>query len=117
MRALEDVRYEAMERGDAEAVAALCHPDLTYAHSNGARDTLASLTDKIRDGVFVYGPIEHPIEQVLVSGTTGVVVGQMRARVEVSGDVRQLNNTAVAVWTREAAGWRLLAYQPTPLLA
>ncbi|QDO88117.1 nuclear transport factor 2 family protein [Ornithinimicrobium ciconiae] len=116
LRDLEDARYQAMERGDADAVAALCHPDLTYAHSNGARDSLETLVKKIADKVFVYGPIDHPIAQVIINGSTGVVVGGMRARVEVNGEERNLNNTAIAVWARGDAGWRLVAYQPTPLL-
>ena len=114
IRELEDQRYAAMERGDADAIEALLHPQAVYTHSNGARDTRSSLVDKVRQGHFVYGPIEHPVQTVVVVGDTAVVTGDMRARVLVEGVARTLDNCALAVWTREGEGWLLLAYQPTP---
>ena len=117
LRDLEDARYAAMENGDVDAFARLCHPALSYSHSNGARDTFETMVDKLRKRVFVYGPIDHPIERIVIEGSMALVIGQMSAPVEVNGVPRTLNNAALAVWTRGDGAWRLLAYQPTPLLA
>jgi hypothetical protein len=35
--------------------------------------------------------------------------------VVVNGSLRHLNSAALTVWVRRANGWRLLAFQPTPL--
>lgn len=115
IRALEDRRYAAMERGDAQDLERLCHPDLVYTHSNGARDTRTTLVDKVRAGHFEYGPIDHPVEHLVVQDGTAVVAGRMRCTVRVDGEERQLDNSCLAVWSRGADGWLLLAYQPTPL--
>lgn len=111
---LEHARYRALEAGDADALAALCHPGLVYTHSNGARDDLASMRRKVQQKVFVHGPIDHPVDRIVLDGSTGIVVGSMRAQVWVNGEERHLDNASLAVWTRTEQGWRLLAYQPTP---
>lgn len=115
IRDLEDRRYAAMERGDADEIESLCHPDLIYTHSTGMRDTRTTLVGQIRAGHFDYGPIEHPIEHLVIDGTTAVVAGRMRCRVRVDGEERELDNSCLAVWSQGRDGWLLLAYQPTPL--
>ena len=117
IRALEDQRYRAMERGDVEVLGRLFHPELNYSHSNGAQDTRESLLDLISKGHFVYGPIEHPIDRIVITGGTALVVHAMKAVVQVGGEERKLNNSALAVWVREGEEWLLAGYQPTPLPA
>ncbi|WP_329138504.1 nuclear transport factor 2 family protein [Streptomyces sp. NBC_01476] len=113
IRALEDERYQAMLDGDLPALERLCAGELVYTHSNAERDTKESYLDKVKEGVFVYHWIEHPIEQLTVIGDCAVVAGQMRAHVTNRGEERQLDNACLAVWARTDAGWRFVAYQPT----
>ncbi|MFF1354670.1 nuclear transport factor 2 family protein [Streptomyces sp. NPDC058297] len=115
IRALEDTRYEAVIAGDVEAFAALAHPELAYTHSNAAVDTLDSYLEKLRSGFYVYHRIEHPVDRILVSGNTAVVVGEMHADLTARGVRKTLANRSLAVWVREGDHWLLLAYQPTVL--
>ena len=115
IRALEDERYEAVLRGDFDAFAALAHPELTYTHSNGAVDSLDSYREKVENGFYLYHRIDHPVDKVVVSGDTALVVGEMHADITAGGTRKTLANRALAVWVRADDRWRLLAYQPTVL--
>lgn len=113
--AAEDERYRAMVDGDLDALDRLCADELSYAHSSGARDTKEQYFGKVRSGYYDYHRIDHPVERVEVLGDTAVVVGRMTADLSVDGTRKTIDNLSLAVWTRTAAGWRLLAYAPTRL--
>jgi hypothetical protein len=113
----EERRYRAMLDADLVALDELCADELSYAHSSGVRDTKATYLEKVRSGYYVYRRIDHPTERVEVVGDTAIVVGRMTADLTVAGTERTIDNLALAVWARTAAGWRLLAYAPTRLPA
>ncbi|QXJ26783.1 nuclear transport factor 2 family protein [Actinomadura graeca] len=104
-----------MIAGDVDRFAALAHPDLAYTHSNAVVDTLDSYREKVRSGYYVYHRIDHPVDRILVHGTTAVVVGEMHADITAGGTRKTLANRAIAVWVFEDDRWLLLAYQPTVL--
>jgi uncharacterized protein (TIGR02246 family) len=114
IRSLEDRRYDAITRGDLDAFAALSHPELTYTHSSGVVDTLEAYRKKCESGYYVYHRIEHPIDRVVVSGDTALVIGEMNAEITAGGEAKTLANSALAVWVRHEGDWRLIAYQATP---
>ncbi|MEO3830254.1 nuclear transport factor 2 family protein [Actinomadura sp. B10D3] len=115
IRFLEDARYAAVIAGDVEAFSALAHPDLAYTHSNADVDTLESYREKVRSGFYVYHRIDHPVDRIVVSGDTAVVLGEMHADITAGGTRKTLANRSLAVWVRESDRWLLLAYQPTVL--
>ncbi len=110
----ENARYAAAIAADEQAFRRLAHPALTYAHSDGRRDTLDEYLTKLTTGALNYHAIDHPVTDVVISGDTAVVVGHMRAELTVGGRTKTLNNSCIAVWVRENGQWLLLAYQPTP---
>lgn len=111
--ALEDRRYDAIVAGDLDAFAAVCLPDLIYTHSSATTDTLESYVEKVKSGHYVYHRIEHPVDKVVVSGDTALVLGRMVASISVAGTPKELDNTSLAVWVREAGTWKFAAYAPT----
>ena len=113
--AAEDRRYEALLGPDLPALERLFHERLSYAHSSGVRDTKAEYLAKIASGYYDYQRSEHPVERVELLGDTAVVVGRMNADLRVEGTPKQLDVLALAVWTREAGEWQLVAYASTPL--
>ncbi|MEE3850938.1 nuclear transport factor 2 family protein [Gordonia sp. LSe1-13] len=112
--AAENDRYTAAIAADEDAFRRIAHPALTYAHSDGRRDTLDEYLAKLVSGALDYHSIEHPIADVVISGDTAVVIGEMRAELTVGGRRKNIDNTCIAVWVRENGLWLLLAYQPTP---
>jgi ketosteroid isomerase-like protein len=111
--ALEDHRYDAIVAGDIDAFAAVCHAELLYTHSSATTDTLESYTEKVKSGHYVYHRIEHPVDKVVVLGDTALVLGRMIASISVAGVPKELDNTSLAVWVRDAGAWKLAAYAPT----
>jgi ketosteroid isomerase-like protein len=113
IRALEDRRYQAMTDADVATLDELLSDDLVYGHSDATRDTKQSYLDKVASGYFDYGPLSHPEAGIVVHGDVAVVTGDMRGEVQVQGQVRVLNSSALAVWARAGGRWALLAFQPT----
>lgn len=115
--ALEDRRYAAMLAGDVAALDELSSDALVYTHSRGDRDTKASYLSRVAEGFFVYHEIAHPVEKLVVNDAAALVFGRMSARARVGGEERRLDNACLAVWLREAGGWKFAAFQPTPILS
>jgi hypothetical protein len=115
--AAEDRRYRAALDADLTVLGELCARELSYAHSSGARDTKDQYLEKVRSGYYVYRHIDHPVERVAVLGDSAIVVGRMTADLDVDGIPKTIDNLALAVWTRAAGSWQLLAYAPTSLPA
>jgi len=115
IRRLENERYAAMIAGDAVVLDRLLSDRLVYGHSNAGRDSKDSYLERIRDRTFVYESIDHPEERIIIAGGAVVVLGAMIASVYRSGELHTLRNSACAVWA-EDGNWRLVAYQPTPIL-
>ena len=115
--AQENARYAAAVAADTDAIRRVAHPSLTYAHSDGRRDTLDEYLKKLSSGTLNYHSIEHPITDVVITGDTAVVIGRMRAHLTVGGLEKTIDNSCIAVWVRQEGRWVLLAYQPTPLTA
>ena len=100
-----------MVDADLDALDELCADELSYAHSNGARDTKAEYFGKVRSGYYDYHRIDHPVERVEVVGDTAIVVGRMTADLHSGGVRKTIDNLALAVWaatTGRGACW------PTP---
>jgi hypothetical protein len=116
IRALEDARYQAMLDGNISALDELCSQDLIYSHSRGEYDDKRSYLEKVSSGVFIYHEISHPVDRILIVSDAALVTGQMTARVSVIGEMRTINNRYLAVWFRQDGNWKLVAYQPTPIV-
>jgi uncharacterized protein (TIGR02246 family) len=114
INALEDERFDAIVEGDLEKFAELCHEQLVYTHSDGSRDTLESYIGKVRQGIYNYHRISHPVDEIIVIGDVALVIGRMIADLTINGTPKALDNTSLAVWIREEEQWKFLAYQPTP---
>lgn len=111
---LEDKRYAAVLNQDYDTFESLCHADLVYGHTGGNRDSLDTYLAKLRTGALRYHRIDHPMENIVLVGDTALVTGLMTAYVTVNGATKTLNNSALAVWTKDAGEWKFVAYQPTP---
>lgn len=116
IRAVEARRYAAMLAGDVRELAEVLDVDLTYIHSDGSSDNRDSYLAKVTSGYFIYRQIEAPIERVNAFDDTAVITGRMLAEVVVAGETRRLANASLAVYRRRGAIWRLVAFQPTPLI-
>ena len=112
--ALEARRYQALTDGDLGTLDELFSADLVYTHSDATADTKQSYLDRLANGFFRYGPLEHPEHGIVVRGDCALVFHDMRGEVLIDGQTKRvLNSRSLAVWVRENGNWRLLAFHPT----
>lgn len=113
---LENGRYDAVLSQNFDTLAGLCHADLIYGHSGGNRDSLDEYLGKLRTGALRYEHIDRVVDTILIAGDAALIIGGMRAALIVNGRKKTINNSYLAVWTKENGDWRFIAYQPTPRL-
>ena len=112
---MEQRRRQAMIESDIGALTEIFADELVYNHSNGSRDTKASLLEKLADGSLDYLEIENPDQEIMVVGQTAVVTARMIARIRVGGTLRSPNNKTLAVWLLRDGRWQFLAFQAAAL--
>jgi ketosteroid isomerase-like protein len=116
IRALEARRYAAMRAGDVEALGALLSERLVYSHSDATQDSRDSYLETLSSGSLRYHDIRFETKAVLAAGAdAAIALGNMGADIRRNGAEKTIGAMTCAVWSREADGWRLLAYQPTAL--
>lgn len=115
IQGLENKRYAAVLNQDFDTLTGLCHAELVYGHTGGNRDSLDTYLNKLRTGTLRYHRIDHPVYKIVLIGDTALVFGQMNADLTVNGSNKTLNNSTLAVWTKDGGEWKFTAYQPTPV--
>jgi uncharacterized protein (TIGR02246 family) len=114
----ENAFYEALERGDLEAMMAVWAEDeeIICVHPTGPR---LSGPDQVRESwakIFSggTGPRVHITQQVAVTGMM-IAVHSVHENFSVEGDVRaQIPVVATNVYLRTAAGWRMIVHHASP---
>jgi uncharacterized protein (TIGR02246 family) len=114
----ENAFYEALERGDLEAMMAVWAEDeeIICVHPTGPR---LSGQDQVRESwakIFSggAGPRVHITQQVAVTGMM-IAVHSVHENFTVEGDARsQVPIVATNVYLRTAAGWRMIVHHASP---
>ena len=117
IRLLESRRYRAMCEADAQTLDQLLGDSLVYTHSYGGADSKSSYLDGMRSKKWVYRAIERPVEDIQMHGDCAVVTGQVRIELLSDGKPKTLNSRFTNIWVKGAKGWRMVAWQSTPLPA
>jgi uncharacterized protein (TIGR02246 family) len=114
----ENAFYEALERGDLEAMMAVWAEDeeIICVHPTGPR---LSGQDQVRESwakIFSggAGPRVQITQQVAVTGMM-IAVHSVHENFSVEGDARsQVPIVATNVYLRTAAGWRMIVHHASP---
>lgn len=117
IRKLEDRRYRAMCEADAATLEELLADTLVYTHSNASTDGKASYIASVKAKKWNYRKIERPVESIQVHGACAVVTGQVRIDILIEGAPKTLNSRYTNVWVKGPSGWRMTAWQSTPIPA
>jgi ketosteroid isomerase-like protein len=110
----ESRRCAAMLAGDVAALDRLLDPRLHFSHANGSVDNKAEYLAKIAAGRIGYISIAWSEQKLMELGDTALLAGRMSTVVTVDGNQKRLENQVLSVWTQQQ-GWRLVAFQSTPL--
>jgi ketosteroid isomerase-like protein len=115
--AAEEARYAAMIAQDFAALDRLLAEDLLYTHSNAETDTKAGYLAALRSGKYRYRAVRREGVTVRLHGQVALVNGRSFIDVDVEGTPRALSNVFINVWVQTPQGWRMTAWQSTPLPA
>lgn len=112
----EKQRCAAMLKNDAAGLDAILDPRLSFAHATGAVDNKAAYLAKMAEGKIDYIAVEWNDPVVTALGEAHALLnGRMGTHVRVNGVEKQLDNRVTTVWAASDKGWRLLAFQSTPM--
>ena len=117
IRRVENLRFEAMVRGDLVALAEILSEDLTYTHTTGRVDSKAQLLASLECGQLQYESITPKDIQVRVYGPVGVVTGVslMRTKRRDSNEATGFRIRFTDVYVKKRDLWQLVAWQSTRL--
>ena len=109
----DDNRFEAMRKGDWDALEAALADDLTYVHSTARLESKAEHIGNLRAGKPHYRGIAPRDRMARVSGNTGVVSGVSEMHVENAGKEQRFTVRYLAVYAKSGDQWRMIAWQST----
>jgi ketosteroid isomerase-like protein len=115
IRQRETRRFEAIVRGDVAALDDILSEDLTYTHATGVFETKAEFIAKLKSGQLRYESFAPEEVVVRVYGTTGVVTGVARVKVQVKGEHLSLQLRFTNVYVKQGDRWQMVAWQATRL--
>jgi ketosteroid isomerase-like protein len=115
IRQREIRRFEAMLRVDVAALDDILSEDLTYTHATGVFETKAEFIAKLKSGQVKYESLVPEDMRVRVYGTTGVVTGLARVKVQVKGEHLSFQLRFTDAYVKKGDRWQMVAWQATRL--
>jgi len=115
IRQRETRRFEAVVRGDIAALDDILSDDLSYTHATGVYETKAEFIAKLKSGQLKYESLTPEDMLVRVYGTTGVVTGVARVKVQVKGEPLSFQLRFTDVYVKKGDRWQMVAWQATRL--
>jgi hypothetical protein len=112
----EKRRCAAMLANDAAALDALLDPRLSFSHATGQVDDKPAYMAKMAAGRIDYVAIDWSEGKVIrLAPDAALLTGRMTSDVRVEGVGKRLDNRVLAAWSLGDGGWRIVAFQSTPL--
>jgi ketosteroid isomerase-like protein len=109
----DDNRFEAMRKGDWDALDGALADDLTYVHSTARLESKAEHNGNLRAGKPHYRGIAPRDRKARVHGGIGVVNGVSEMHVENAGKEQRFTVRYLAVYAKSGDAWRMIAWQST----
>ena len=112
VRALERRRVEMTRANDADGLEPLLDENLIYVNSAGGIYDKHTYLRKIRTSCLTYDEDFDVREtEVRVLDNLIIFVGVMLGHSRLEGEQQVLRYRCLAVWRKDRAGWRMLAWQ------
>ena len=112
VRALERRRIEMMRANDADALEPLLDENLIYVNSLGGMYDKPSFLRKIRTNCLTYDD-DFDVRETEIRLLDNLIIfaGVMLGHSRLEGEQQVLRFPCLAVWRKDDAGWRMLAWQ------
>jgi ketosteroid isomerase-like protein len=115
IRQRETRRFEAIVQKDLAALDDILSDDLSYTHTTGTHETKTEFIGKLKSGQLKYESLTPEDIRVRVYGTTGVVTGVARVKVQVKGEALRFRLRFTDVYVKKENRWQMVAWQATRL--
>jgi ketosteroid isomerase-like protein len=112
VRALERQRIEAMRTNDVEVLARLLHDQLIYVNSAGEMYDKTSYLRDISTHALCYDR-DFDVQETETRASDNVVIlaGIMLGHSRLDGEQQVFHFPCISVWKKDAAEWRMVAWQ------
>ncbi len=115
VEAAELARFKAQTTNDFTALGQLLGDDLVYTHSSAAVDDKTTYIESMRSGTVKYESIEPRDMKIRMYGTTAVITGAGRFRVNARGQALDNQLRFTDVWVLRDGRWQMVSWQSTRL--
>lgn len=110
----EESRNQALQKGDADALAKLYTDDLIYTNALGVTLSKEQHLADIRSRKLKLTAFKHSNVEVRVHGNTGFVTGVSTSTVDFHGNVSDSPRKFLNVYVKENGAWKCAVHYETP---
>jgi len=111
IHAVEDRRYDAMIRGDADALANTLAEEFVYHQPNGKTNDKPGYIKQMQSGAVKIFSAERYDVKVNLYDDVATAMGSTRLDVEIAGERRKADLRYLNVWVKRDGRWQLAARQ------
>lgn len=111
--AIDNERYEAMQKKDMAALDRLHGDGLVFINTKGRMLNKAEYLEEIRSGALKFLSVETDEYTFCVYGDTVIMSGRAKSVVEYHGVVNKKPRRFTSVFIKMQGQWRLVAHQAT----
>lgn len=111
----DEVRNEALQKGDAAALDRIYSDDLVYANATGALLTKQEHLAEVKGKTLHFISFKHEDVKAVVHGDTGLVTGISKSEVEYKGSISKSNRRFLNVFNKRDGRWLCVAHFETNL--
>jgi ketosteroid isomerase-like protein len=109
----DEVRNQALQKGDVATLEHIYSDDLVYANASGALLTKSQHLAELKARTLTFRSFKHEDVQATVHGDTGVVTGISKSVVEYQGSVSSSNRRFLNVFSKKDGRWLVVAHFET----
>ena len=108
---VEDRRYDAMMRGDADALANTLAEEFFYHQPNGKTNDKPGYVKQMQTGTVKIFSAERYDVKVNLYGDVATAMGSTRLDLEIAGERRKTDLRYLNVWVKRDGRWQLASRQ------
>lgn len=112
---LDDLRREALLKGDETTIDKLFADELMYIHSSAIVDTKTSYLESLRSGNLSYHAIELQDRQIQILGDIAVMTGIAHMNISINAMPRIADIRYTTAWIKQGQTWQILVFASTSL--
>jgi ketosteroid isomerase-like protein len=109
----DEVRNEALQKGDVAALDRIYSDDLVYANATGTLLTKQQHLADLKGKTLHFISFKHEDVKAVVHGDTGLVTGISKSEVEYKGSVSKSNRRFLNVFSKKDGRWLCVGHFET----